>query len=182
MKRLMRMIFDALTFLSLLLCMATVGLWVRSHKLQDSFNWEFTTTTSLYNLELISGDGDLVLKTHREVYLRDQREFMVSFHQNIQRGFFHLIYPYAMPATMGRGRFFLRYRQIGNHTIITSVIPVWCIALFTGILPVVGGSRYVRRQMRHANRFAVCVTCGYDLRATPEQCPECGAIPTKATA
>jgi hypothetical protein len=182
MNRAMRFIFNWLTVVSLLLCVVTVGLWVRSDKIQDSFNWEFTTNTSFYNLELISGDGDLLLKTHREVYLRDQREFMVSFHQNIQRGFFHLIYPYAMPATMGRGRFFLRYRQIGTHTIITSGIPVWCIALFTGILPLAGGSRYVRQRMRYANSFAACVACGYDLRATPSRCPECGTAPQKVKA
>jgi hypothetical protein len=182
MKRVIRAIITGLTLISLMVCLAIVGLWLRSHAIQDSFNWEFTTSAALYNVELISGEGDQVLKLHREVYIQDQREFLASFHRNNQRGFFYLVYPYPMSAAMGGRRFFLRCRQIGNHTVIVAGIPIWTIALFTGILPLIQGSLYVRRRIRRANRLAACVSCGYDLRATPKRCPECGTVPTKATA
>src|SRR5207247_695086 len=37
-------------------------------------------------------------------------------------------------------------------------------------------SRVLNRR-RHRSAHGFCVQCGYDLRATPNRCPECGAVP-----
>jgi hypothetical protein len=56
------------------------------------------------------------------------------------------------------------------------VVPTWVVVLATGLLPGVVVLRERRRRRidwRRAN--GRCVRCGYDLRESPQKCPECGA-------
>jgi hypothetical protein len=51
-------------------------------------------------------------------------------------------------------------------------VPFWFLFLVTLIMPVVFVRRTFARQ--RFQTAGVCRRCGYDLRATPKQCPECG--------
>lgn len=57
----------------------------------------------------------------------------------------------------------------------TIVTPWWFIIILTAILPAIAVRLAFRAHNRRAN-FR-CINCGYDLRATPQRCPECGMVP-----
>jgi hypothetical protein len=67
-----------------------------------------------------------------------------------------------------------RMSAVGEmHTAL--IVPHWCVVIATSILPACWLIRS-RRRLRDARRANAgqCRECGYDLRASPERCPECG--------
>lgn len=56
-------------------------------------------------------------------------------------------------------------------------VPDWALVLSTGALPALWLLARWRRGRRSSGGY--CLTCGYDLRATPERCPECGGVPDR---
>jgi len=84
--------------------------------------------------------------------------------------------------------FFLYFAGFAAGIILGHFVLGWqggsavIFAFLVGYLgPLLGGLfielPVARRLFRE--RTALCVHCGYDLRATPFRCPECGAVPTK---
>lgn len=54
-------------------------------------------------------------------------------------------------------------------------MPHWAVALVTSLMPALHfASSRARRRRQNRMREGRCAVCGYDLRATPDCCPECG--------
>jgi len=66
-----------------------------------------------------------------------------------------------------------QFHAIGGGMI---VLPYPLLVLLTAVLPGFRMAAWYRRRRRR--RSGHCPTCNYDLRATPDRCPECGAVPT----
>ena len=67
-----------------------------------------------------------------------------------------------------------RHPSVGDSKVF--YVPLWFVLALSAILP----ASHVRQRSRLRSRrlaLGLCLRCGYDLRATPGRCPECGAVP-----
>ena len=69
----------------------------------------------------------------------------------------------------------LRYRNDPNDFGELVVMPLWLVAAMLATPFAARTAIWARRHRRRRGQLqGLCRVCGYDLRATPHQCPECG--------
>ena len=177
-----RRLVNLVTALSLLLCAAAAGLWVRSYWVHDWIAFDALGRS----ISLRTSPHVLRLEWTSRPYRTPRWESTPAMYRPTLRGFL-LPQHYqwkdvsGQPHTYSWLGFSLQptYHQAAGDPRydcwFTNVgVPYYFLALLTGLLP----AAEARRRLRHRRRakLRLCQRCGYDLRATPGRCPECGAV------
>lgn len=194
-----RRLFTIASLVSLLLCVAVVGLWMQSYWVADSVHIQYRhwngllLTDSFFTLESSSGglrfamsaDGyrcaDATEMTQRRFY--DFEHLGRSWRRTGSFGYPRGVGSYN-PGVMPGWRLGLAGGHLvgsprkGSNVARESrwvIVPHAAVALSLACLPLVWWHRLhgQRRRQRRQDQ-GVCCRCGYDLRASKERCPECG--------
>ena len=182
-----RRLFAGLTILSLLLCLATVALWVRSYWRSDILFRFSGDAQSAQAFGMASNLGELFLFADPYPAASDLLKQGWNFNTGPSSAD-ETIASFAGNFPPGRSAHFLGFgfghNPAPNRTDMY-VAPHWFVALLFAALPAVRLRSILRtRRQNRRNRAGLCQHCGYDLRATPQggRCPECGHAAAAAPA
>jgi hypothetical protein len=191
-----RRLLNLLTLLSLLLCVAAISLWVRSYRKQSAVgfdrggvHWEVSSDRGTLRL-----DNEPQRKLEADVTARERARLMaecVRLSHEFASLRTHLSQATAegqpgIEAEIGR----VRALSVANRNEraasfakpasatppVAYTAPHSVVAGGAGVLPAIWLAMAARRagRMRSRRNNDLCTSCGYDLRATPGRCPECG--------
>jgi hypothetical protein len=171
------------TAVSSILCVAAAALWVRSHVTSDTLS-----KLSPNGFEVISDRGGVIVWSYdgfpnaqpmRWVRGGSSRRYLdVEGYSFTGEGGGRIRWGAAghtdyRPSGVGRG-------QPVRVSWTWRAMPYGPIVVILGALPAIRLATWPRRRRQRLRAAAgACVTCGYDLRATPERCPECGTVPRR---
>jgi hypothetical protein len=182
MRRLLRILLNAATVLSLAMCAVTMVFWVRSYSYDDAFGWRYGTKGNRCASSMLG-----------EVLFTQTGEWRGGWHLLV--GYRRMIVSDFERGQVGKGPYAGHYwhgfqwsyrpdqpaRYLSGESYMVRV-PHWSVVFTLLLLPVSRWLRHVRA-VRRAGRWVRqgrCPRCGYDCRATPDRCPECGRVPAAA--
>jgi hypothetical protein len=203
MRRVSRMLFNAVTVGSLLLCLASGGCWIRSYFVSDEVVRQSGSPNpnGFRLLRCVTLRGAVQLEDFRITdpgpvcYIRfedgtdwtyerlDARSYptwstpMIPWVLNGGPGEWPEFGPVSIWPPASARLYQDRHVSDGvTNSWRGLLIPMWLLVLATSAFPTIRCILGWRRIRRSRGTLNVCFKCGYDLRATPERCPECGAF------
>jgi hypothetical protein len=192
-KRLFLILRKIATIASLLLCLASIILWVRSYWRADAIAsgyWhyqprrDFPAYYNAWELEAQSAAGHCTLSARMRACIAGPGRYEET---PGQKGKFlgagpadsnHRQEIQTLLWNDPRAAGALGFRRASRSYMWAIAVPHFAAVIFFALPPVAAACRLRRR--RRQQRSGLCPVCGYDLRATPDRCPECGKIPTSA--
>jgi hypothetical protein len=196
-----RHLLNLLTALSLLLCVAVCVLWVRSYFAQDIVEHSTVATTPAgfrwWSYSIATWKGVVRAGAIRHEYNKvaspqaSAQDYQVTLAEARGRAI------RSAAERKWRSRQPEDWTLRGDHPLgswgfswqpldetrtgyrgygLGASSPWWFLLLLCSLPPGLRLIGWLRRR-RHRDR-SLCPACGYDLRATPGRCPECGATPT----
>jgi hypothetical protein len=172
-----RRLLNLLTALSLLLFVAAVVFWVRSYSLHEMV-W-------LRRVERLTGGGvrasQVTVASRAAVIYFERGRWTEPSEPSEGPGFRIISNPTPFgPWDAGFAPGMVRWHvgrlawvddtRGSDLSVQILTVPFWLAALALAAAPAAWAHRATRRRRRHGH----CRSCGYDLRATPDRCPECG--------
>jgi hypothetical protein len=150
-----RWLFNLAAAVSLVLCVASAACWALSYVTTTDVTLRKPHDDSLAGqISISSGRGTLSCRQRP-----DKEEWGAEF--DIRFAGFTMYGGRDLPLGAGTAIYWHVW-----------AVPYWFLIALTSVLPFIWAGKRLRR--RH--RSGLCPTCGYDLRATPDRCPECGAV------
>jgi len=172
-----RLLFNVAAVCSLGLCLASLALWCCGWYGQDLvFRGQLNPTRTRYRLIAARhAAGRLIVVKSTAEAAPDEIPPNHPWVGATRRGWTHQKIPPDNPFPDTFHFALLQWRTENMNPGMTYVVGVRLLPLaaVSAVLPLVWLRREIRRRLQHAAGH--CQTCGYDLRASPERCPECGA-------
>jgi hypothetical protein len=178
-KRFRRILFNTLTAISLILALATAGLWVRSYYVADLLVWYRRDGDFAVHHRIGFGCGGVTIAwvtggkydastgwppfeySPLDALRTDDSEWDWSREARKRLSAF----------TWERTNFWTSPEMIPGANYLFQ-FPAWAPMLVLIVLPTLHLAVLIRGKRR--TKSGLCPACGYDIRANPQRCSECG--------
>ncbi|MDB5300030.1 MAG: hypothetical protein JWO87_1693 [Phycisphaerales bacterium] len=176
-----RRLVNLFSALSLLVCLALAALWLRQSRHFDFLHHYRPAADdrsgTLTTVESAGGWLAVDITQYSSIDPTTSRNFRALGRWNTQAAYEGALRLNPVPGAQGGEFLGFAFQSAASNTYTWHrfVLPVWFLILVIYLPPLARARSAIRHRRRV--KLNLCPSCGYDLRATPERCPECGASP-----